>query len=70
MSNNWTLEIDAERIAWLTCDMAGASTNVLSGTVLRELKAKLTESAAFRSKHARWARHDVPALARRARARA
>jgi 3-hydroxyacyl-CoA dehydrogenase / enoyl-CoA hydratase / 3-hydroxybutyryl-CoA epimerase len=48
MSSNWTLEIDAERIAWLTCDMAGASTNVLSGAVVRELAAKLTESAALR----------------------
>jgi 3-hydroxyacyl-CoA dehydrogenase/enoyl-CoA hydratase/3-hydroxybutyryl-CoA epimerase len=48
MSDNWALEIDAERIAWLTCDMAGASTNVLSGDVVRELSAKLTAAAALR----------------------
>src|SRR6202790_3292280 len=48
MSSNWTLEIDDEPIAWLTCDMAGASTNVLSGAVVRELAAKLTEIAALR----------------------
>jgi 3-hydroxyacyl-CoA dehydrogenase / enoyl-CoA hydratase / 3-hydroxybutyryl-CoA epimerase len=46
MSNHWALEIDAQRIAWLTCDMAGASTNVLSGDVVRELAARLTEAAA------------------------
>jgi 3-hydroxyacyl-CoA dehydrogenase/enoyl-CoA hydratase/3-hydroxybutyryl-CoA epimerase len=45
MNGNWALEIDAERIAWLTCDMAGASTNVLSGDVVRELSAKLTAAA-------------------------
>jgi 3-hydroxyacyl-CoA dehydrogenase / enoyl-CoA hydratase / 3-hydroxybutyryl-CoA epimerase len=45
--SNWTLEIDPQRIAWLTCDMAGASTNVLSGEVVRELAAKLTEAAAL-----------------------
>src|SRR5450631_4631445 len=48
MSSHWTLEIDAERIASLTCDMAGASTNVLSGEVVRELAAKLTEVATLR----------------------
>jgi 3-hydroxyacyl-CoA dehydrogenase/enoyl-CoA hydratase/3-hydroxybutyryl-CoA epimerase len=48
MSGNWALQIDAERVAWLTCDMADASTNVLSGDVVRELAAKLTEAAALR----------------------
>jgi len=48
MSNNWTLDFDAERIAWLTCDMAGASTNVLSGDMVRELAAALKEIAALR----------------------
>jgi len=48
MSSHWTLQIDADRIAWLTCDMAGASTNVLSGAVVRELAAKLSEVAALR----------------------
>jgi 3-hydroxyacyl-CoA dehydrogenase/enoyl-CoA hydratase/3-hydroxybutyryl-CoA epimerase len=48
MSSNWALQIDADRIAWLTCDMADASTNVLSGAVVRELAAKLSEVAALR----------------------
>ena len=48
MSSNWTLQIDADRIAWLTCDVADASTNVLSGAVVRELAEKLTEVAALR----------------------
>jgi 3-hydroxyacyl-CoA dehydrogenase / enoyl-CoA hydratase / 3-hydroxybutyryl-CoA epimerase len=45
---SWSLEIDAERIAWLTCDLPGASTNVLSGPVMLELAAKLSEIAALR----------------------
>jgi 3-hydroxyacyl-CoA dehydrogenase/enoyl-CoA hydratase/3-hydroxybutyryl-CoA epimerase len=48
VSDNWALEIDAERIAWLTCDMAGASANVLSGDVVRELAAKLRDAVALR----------------------
>jgi 3-hydroxyacyl-CoA dehydrogenase / enoyl-CoA hydratase / 3-hydroxybutyryl-CoA epimerase len=48
MSSHWALQTDADRIAWLTCDMAGASTNVLSGEVVRELAEKLTEVAALR----------------------
>jgi 3-hydroxyacyl-CoA dehydrogenase/enoyl-CoA hydratase/3-hydroxybutyryl-CoA epimerase len=48
MSSHWALQIDADRIAWLTCDMAGASTNVLSGAVVRELAEKLSEVAALR----------------------
>ena len=28
--SNWSLQVDADRIAWLTCDMAGSSANVLS----------------------------------------
>src|ERR1700722_7091688 len=48
MSANWNLDLDADRIAWLTCDMAGASTNVLSGDMVRELAAKLEEIAALR----------------------
>jgi 3-hydroxyacyl-CoA dehydrogenase/enoyl-CoA hydratase/3-hydroxybutyryl-CoA epimerase len=48
MSGNWALQIDADRVAWLTCDMAGASANVLSGAVVRELAARLTEVAALR----------------------
>lgn len=48
MSGGWTLEIDADRIAWLVCDTPEASTNVLSSAVLRELAARLTEIAAMR----------------------
>ena len=48
MSKHWILDVDADRVAWLTCDMAGASTNVLSGEVVRELAARLTEAAALR----------------------
>ena len=39
--SNWTLQVDADRIAWLTADMAGSSANVLSGDMVRELAAKL-----------------------------
>jgi 3-hydroxyacyl-CoA dehydrogenase / enoyl-CoA hydratase / 3-hydroxybutyryl-CoA epimerase len=46
--NNWTLEFDAEGIAWLTCDNPSGTTNVLSGPVVRELADKLTEIAARR----------------------
>jgi 3-hydroxyacyl-CoA dehydrogenase/enoyl-CoA hydratase/3-hydroxybutyryl-CoA epimerase len=46
--SNWSLAVDADRIAWLTCDMAGGSANVLSGDMVRELAAKLTEIAALR----------------------
>lgn len=47
MSSHWALQTDADRIAWLTCDMAGTSTNVLSGEVVRELAEKLKEVAAL-----------------------
>jgi 3-hydroxyacyl-CoA dehydrogenase/enoyl-CoA hydratase/3-hydroxybutyryl-CoA epimerase len=40
---SWTFELDAERIAWLTCDTPGASTNVLSASVLEELASVLAE---------------------------
>jgi 3-hydroxyacyl-CoA dehydrogenase / enoyl-CoA hydratase / 3-hydroxybutyryl-CoA epimerase len=39
----WSLEFDADRVAWLTCDTPGASTNVLSAAVLQELAANLTQ---------------------------
>jgi 3-hydroxyacyl-CoA dehydrogenase/enoyl-CoA hydratase/3-hydroxybutyryl-CoA epimerase len=35
--NHWRLETDADGIAWLTFDKAGASTNVLSRDVIEEL---------------------------------
>jgi 3-hydroxyacyl-CoA dehydrogenase/enoyl-CoA hydratase/3-hydroxybutyryl-CoA epimerase len=44
----WKLEVDADRIAWLTCDIPGTSTNVLSASVLQELAGKLTEIAALK----------------------
>jgi 3-hydroxyacyl-CoA dehydrogenase/enoyl-CoA hydratase/3-hydroxybutyryl-CoA epimerase len=46
--SNWTLQVDADRVAWLTADMDGSSANVLSGEMVRELAAKLTEIAALR----------------------
>jgi len=46
--SNWSLQIDADQIAWLTCDMAESSANVLSGDMVRELSAKLTDVAALR----------------------
>jgi 3-hydroxyacyl-CoA dehydrogenase/enoyl-CoA hydratase/3-hydroxybutyryl-CoA epimerase len=45
-TRTWSLEIDADRIAWLVCDTPGASTNVLSAPVLRDLAAQLEEIAA------------------------
>src|ERR1700689_4443212 len=44
----WKLEVDADRIAWLTCDVPGTLTNVLSASVLKELAGKLTEIAAIK----------------------
>jgi 3-hydroxyacyl-CoA dehydrogenase/enoyl-CoA hydratase/3-hydroxybutyryl-CoA epimerase len=46
MSGAWSLDVDADRIAWLTCDMPGSSTNVLSATIIRELSAALSQVAA------------------------
>ena len=46
--SNWSLQVDSDRIAWLTCDMAGSSANVLSADMVRELAEKLTEIAAQR----------------------
>ncbi len=47
-ADSWRLKIDADRIAWLTCDSPGTSTNVLSGPVVRELASRLDEIAAQR----------------------
>jgi 3-hydroxyacyl-CoA dehydrogenase / enoyl-CoA hydratase / 3-hydroxybutyryl-CoA epimerase len=44
----WSLKIDSDRIAWLTCDTPGTSTNVLSAGVLRDLSAQLDDIAARR----------------------
>jgi 3-hydroxyacyl-CoA dehydrogenase / enoyl-CoA hydratase / 3-hydroxybutyryl-CoA epimerase len=44
----WSLQIDADRVAWLTCDTPAASTNVLSGPVLRDLATQLYDIGAQR----------------------
>ncbi len=49
MSNentNWRIERDADGVAWLGFDKAGAGTNVLSGAVMQELGARVAELAA------------------------
>ena len=46
--SNWSMQIDADRIAWLTCDMRDASTNVLSAEVVGELASMLAEIIALR----------------------
>ena len=46
MTGAWTLDIDADRIAWLTCDMPGSSTNVLSAGVIQDLAAALPQVVA------------------------
>ncbi len=40
---SWKLEVDTDRIAWLTFDTPGSSTNVLSAAVLKELASMLSE---------------------------
>jgi 3-hydroxyacyl-CoA dehydrogenase/enoyl-CoA hydratase/3-hydroxybutyryl-CoA epimerase len=45
---SWTLEVDPDRIAWLTCDTPGASTNVLSAAVLKDLAEALGKIAELR----------------------
>ena len=44
-TTHWRGEIDADRVAWLAMDKAGASTNSLSREVMAELDAMLTELA-------------------------
>jgi 3-hydroxyacyl-CoA dehydrogenase/enoyl-CoA hydratase/3-hydroxybutyryl-CoA epimerase len=46
MNSAWTLDIDADRIAWLTCDMPGSSTNVLSAPVIQDLATALAQVVA------------------------
>jgi 3-hydroxyacyl-CoA dehydrogenase/enoyl-CoA hydratase/3-hydroxybutyryl-CoA epimerase len=46
--DSWLLEIDADRIGWLTCDTPATSTNVLSGPVVRELASRLDQIVAQR----------------------
>jgi len=40
----WTLEIDADRVAWLTFDKPGASANSLSRAAMEELDERLREA--------------------------
>ncbi len=40
---HWRLETDADRIAWLTFDLAGSGTNTLGSVPMRELDACLAE---------------------------
>jgi 3-hydroxyacyl-CoA dehydrogenase / enoyl-CoA hydratase / 3-hydroxybutyryl-CoA epimerase len=47
-SDTWSVEMDADRVAWLLCDTPGTSTNVLSAAVLRDLAAQLDDLAAQR----------------------
>jgi 3-hydroxyacyl-CoA dehydrogenase/enoyl-CoA hydratase/3-hydroxybutyryl-CoA epimerase len=49
-TGSWTLELDADRIAWLVCDTPDTSINVLSESVLRELAASLTDIVERRPK--------------------
>ena len=44
-STHWRLETDADGVAWLALDKAGASTNSLSRDVMEELDAMLAEVA-------------------------
>ena len=41
---HWKLEVDSERVAWLTFDKPGASANSLSRAALEELDERLTEA--------------------------
>ena len=41
--SNWRIEQDAEGVAWLCFDKAGASTNVLSGSIMQELGQRIAE---------------------------
>jgi 3-hydroxyacyl-CoA dehydrogenase/enoyl-CoA hydratase/3-hydroxybutyryl-CoA epimerase len=42
---NWRIEADADGVAWLCFDKAGASTNVLAGEVMLELGERVRELA-------------------------
>ena len=45
---HWRLETDADRIAWLTFDLHGSSTNTLGSAQMRELNERLAEIEATR----------------------
>ena len=48
ITRTWSLEIDADKVAWLVCDTPGSSTNVLSAAVMRDLAMQLTEIQSVR----------------------
>ncbi len=43
-ASQWQLELDADRVAWLTFDKPGASANSLSRAAMEELDALITEA--------------------------
>jgi 3-hydroxyacyl-CoA dehydrogenase / enoyl-CoA hydratase / 3-hydroxybutyryl-CoA epimerase len=43
MADSWKLDVDSDRVAWLTCDTPGTSTNVLSAAVIKDLAAALAQ---------------------------
>ena len=45
MTDSWSVEVDTDRIAWLVCDLPGASTNLLSAAVMTDLTACLSRIA-------------------------
>jgi 3-hydroxyacyl-CoA dehydrogenase/enoyl-CoA hydratase/3-hydroxybutyryl-CoA epimerase len=45
-TNTWSVQMDADRVAWLVCDTPDTSANVLSAAVLRDLAAHLGDLAA------------------------
>jgi hypothetical protein len=47
----WKLEVDTDRIAWLTCDNPGTSTNVLSAAVLKELHRRSRYQGIYGAAH-------------------
>jgi enoyl-CoA hydratase len=49
-SQHWRLETDSDRIAWLTFDLQGSSTNTLGSAAMRELNDRIAEIEAARSR--------------------
>ena len=60
-------KVDADGIAWLTCDMPGSAANVLSGAVLQELAASSTEVAELAARRRGRAVRQAERLHRRRR---
>ncbi len=51
MGNAWTLEVDGDRIAWLTFDLPGEKVNKLGDGAMRELAGLLEEIPTDTKKH-------------------